>query len=290
MKTLLKVVLTIVCISIMFIDGTKALSLNEMEAEGFALYNNDMYALNFDYNFFTSFKPVKNKKLLSYYYNPGRLIGKNRQYDYYYTPDRSKRKNRQFDYMIEERESHNNQKVISASWIRGKTPQLAVKTNLVNTFSTTLNLGFEYRLAKNVTFNNSVNWNPWVYNVEENTKFKFLLVESGLRYWTCESFNGHFFSIHGHYAYYNIGSLPVRPFTETLNEYRFEGQLAGAGISYGYHWLLGTRWSLDAEIGVGYARLWYDKYPCQTCAKVLTNENKNYWGLTRAGISLVYLF
>jgi putative salt-induced outer membrane protein YdiY len=75
-----------------------------------------------------------------------------------------------------------------------------------------------------------------------------------------------------------------------MNLYRFEGQLAGVGISYGYHWILGPRWSLEAEIGAGYARLWYDKYPCRQCAKLLTNEKLNYWGLTRAGINLIYLF
>jgi len=174
--------------------------------------------------------------------------------------------------------------------MRGKTPYFAVKTNIVNSFSSTLNLGIEYRVAKNVTFNTSVNWNPWTFNTEENTKFKFLLFAPSVRYWSCESFNGHFFGIHGHYAYYNVGSLPVVPFREALNEYRFEGQLAGAGLSYGYHIILGSRWSLDAEIGIGYARLWYDKYPCQTCSKVLSNDNKNYWGLTRAGLNLVYLF
>jgi len=254
------------------------------------IFDNNFYSFGFDNNIFKPFKPSNNKKLLSYYYNPGRLIKRNRPYDYYYTPDKSYKKNKQYEYRVEERESHNNQKSISASWMRGKTPHFAIKTNIVNTFSSSLNLSSEFRMSKKATFNTSVSWNPWTFNAEENTKFKFLLVEPSVRFWSCESFNGHFFSIHGHYAYYNVGKLPVRPFTETLNQYRFEGQLAGAGISYGYHWLLAPRWSFDAEIGVGYARLWYGKYPCQSCAKILTNENKNYWGLTRAGFSIAYLF
>jgi len=206
--------------------------------------------------------------------------------------NRAKKKNQPSDYFYkQDRGSFNNDRQIRSAYrMRGKgTPQFAVKANLINTVTSTLSVGAEVRLTKNVTFNTSASWNPWTYNAEENTKFKFLLVEPEIRYWSCESFNGHFFGIHGHYAYYNVGSLPS-PFSETMNQHRFEGQLAGAGISYGYHWLLSPRWSLDAEIGAGYAKLWYEKYPCLTCAKVLTNENKNYWGITRAGLSIVYLF
>jgi len=280
---LLKVILIMVCF--ILVNDVKA-----EEFENFVINDNNIFAINFNNDIFKPFRPVNNKRLLSYYHSPGRLIKRNRPYDYYYIPEKSLRRNNQFDYRYDERESNNDIKSISASWIRGKTPRFAVKTNVINSFTSTLNLGAEIRISKKVTFNTSANWNPWTFNAEENTKFKFLLVEPGIRYWACESFNGHFFSIHGHYAYYNIGRLPVKPFTETMNEFRFEGQLAGAGISYGYHWLLSSRWSLDAEIGVGYARLWYGKYPCQTCAKILSNENKNYWGLTRAGFSISYLF
>ena len=171
-----------------------------------------------------------------------------------------------------------------------ETPRFAVKTNLLYDLTTSLNLGIEFGLGRKTTLDLSFNWNPWTYNREENTKFKFFLFQPELRYWTCEAFRGHFFGVHGHYAYYNVGRLPTPLFSETMNMHRFEGQLAGAGISYGYHWIINPRWSLEAEIGAGYARLWYDKYPCQRCAKLLVNEKKNYWGLTRAGINLIYVF
>jgi len=287
-----RIILTMVCI--ILADDINARWLSEIEAEAeefesLTIFDNNIYAVSFNNDFNRPFRALRSRPL-AYYYNPRRVFKRNSPYDYYYTPEKSPKKNKQFEYKVEDRESHNNQKVISASWMRGKTPRFAVKTNIVNSFSSSLNLSTEIRITKKSTFNTSVSWNPWTYNAEENTKFKFLLVEPAVRFWSCESFNGHFFSIHGHYAYYNIGRLPVGPFSETMNQYRFEGQLAGAGISYGYHWLLSPRWSLDAEIGVGYARLWYGQYPCQTCAKILTNENKNYWGLTRAGFSIAYLF
>ena len=171
-----------------------------------------------------------------------------------------------------------------------ETPYFAIKTNVLHDLSSSMNLGVELRLHRKITLDLPFTMNPWTFNKEENSKFKFFLIQPELRYWTCEAFNGHFFGIHGHYAQYNVGRLPSGPFSETMNLYRFEGKLAGAGLSYGYHWLISPRWSLEAEIGAGYALLQYDKYPCHTCAKLISSEKKDYWGITRAGLSFIYLF
>jgi hypothetical protein len=184
--------------------------------------------------------------------------------------------------------SSTSNRMLAPAYRMRQTPRLTIKTNLLHDLTTSLNLGVEIKMGQKLTLDLPFTLNPWTYNKEENTKFKFLLIQPELRFWTCEAFNGHFFGVHGQYAYYNVGHLPTPLFSETMNLYRFEGQLAGAGISYGYQWLINPRWSIEAEIGAGYARLWYDKYPCQSCAKLITSETKNYWGVTRAGISLIY--
>ena len=171
-----------------------------------------------------------------------------------------------------------------------ETPHYALKTNLLSDLTTSMNLGAEFRIWRKMTIDVPLTLNPWMYNKEENTKFKFFLFQPELRYWDCEAFNGHFLGIHGHYSYYNVGHMPSSPFSETMNTYRFEGKLAGAGVSYGYHWFISPRWSFEAEIGAGYARLQYDKFPCQNCAKLLSRESKNYWGVTRVGLNLIYVF
>jgi len=171
-----------------------------------------------------------------------------------------------------------------------KEPGFGLKTNILYDMTTTFSLATEFRLGHKTTFDLSAHWNPWTFNKEENAKFKLLLFQPEWRFWSYEAFNGHFFGLHGHYAYYNVGRLPAPPFSETMNRYRFEGQLGGAGISYGYHWIVGPRWGLEAQIGAGYARLWYDRFPCQSCSKKLSSETKNYWGITRAGVSLIYRF
>ena len=65
----------------------------------------------------------------------------------------------------------------------------------------------------------------------------------------------------------------------------------GGGIAYGYAWMLGKHWNLEAEVGVGYAHAWFDQYSyVDEGREVLSNGNKNYWGITKLAISFVYLF
>ena len=59
----------------------------------------------------------------------------------------------------------------------------------------------------------------------------------------------------GHYADVNMSNLDIFG----LGNYRYDGKIYGAGISYGYHWILKNRWSMEATIGAGYARLDYEQ-------------------------------
>ncbi|WP_418447357.1 DUF3575 domain-containing protein, partial [Barnesiella intestinihominis] len=37
-----------------------------------------------------------------------------------------------------------------------------------------------------------------------------------------------------------------------VKKYRYQGNTYGAGLSYGYQWILTPRWSIEGSIGVGY--------------------------------------
>jgi len=69
----------------------------------------------------------------------------------------------------------------------------------------------------------------------------------------------------------------------------FEGWFIGAGVSYGYHWILAPRFSLEFTIGVGYAYLNYEKSRCTDCKQSLEDAVTHYFGPTRAGLSLIYM-
>lgn len=170
---------------------------------------------------------------------------------------------------------------------------VAVKTNLLyGAYTYTPNLSIEIGLGKKSTLDIGGGYNPWNLQGTEqgNKKLVHWLGNIEYRYWLCQRFNGHFFGVHALGSQYNISQheLPLL-FGKGSKEFRYEGWAAGAGISYGYQWVVGRRWNIEANIGIGYARLQYDKYECKNCGSKLGNEVRNYFGPTKAGISLIYI-
>ncbi len=166
-------------------------------------------------------------------------------------------------------------------------PTWGVKTNLLYDATTTMNLGVEFRTGPKNSLEIPINWNPWSFNGGV-TKIKHILVQPEFRWWPNGTFNGNFFGIHAHGAYYNVGGLPHGPFTQYMKDHRFEGWLAGAGLSWGYRWNFNRFWGLEVTLGIGYAYLDYGKYPCGKCGVLIENETKHYFGPTRAGITLIF--
>ncbi|MBF0647208.1 DUF3575 domain-containing protein [Dysgonomonas sp. GY75] len=165
------------------------------------------------------------------------------------------------------------------------TPAITVNSNLLYDVTTNLNLGVEIRTGDRYTLKLPVTYNPWEYGT--NKLYRFILVQPEFRRWLCESFNGHFFGIHALYAHYDIGGIGI-PYSG-MKGYRYQGDAYGAGISYGYQFYLSPRWNLELSAGIGYAYLDYDKYECRECVKYAGHLQKNYWGPTQAGITLIYI-
>lgn len=167
--------------------------------------------------------------------------------------------------------------------------KFAIKTNLVGDATTSIALGVEPRLGKRFTLDIPVSYNPWKFSDE--TRFKHILLQPELRYWFCDTYNRSFIGVHVHGAFFNISNIDLSwGTTEGFKDHRYQGWLYGAGISYGYDWILGKHWNLEATIGAGYARMIYDRYVCTNCGFQDAEGNYDYWGITKVAISLVYLF
>ena len=164
----------------------------------------------------------------------------------------------------------------------------AVKTNLLYDATATINLGTEIGLSPKWTLDLSGNYNGWT--LSDNKKWKHWMAQPEARYWFCERFNGHFVGVHLLGGQYNVGGIDL-PFGiyEGLKDYRYEGWYAGAGLVYGYQWVLGKRWNLEAAIGLGYVRAKYDRYDCPQCGEWRGSGYKNYLGPTKAAISIIYV-
>lgn len=171
----------------------------------------------------------------------------------------------------------------------GYSQNIGLKTNTLYWATATPNIGAEISVGRKLTLDLTGGYNPW--ELGNNKKFKHWIAQSELRYWYCETFEGHFLGIHTQGGEFNIGriNLPGLVFGSGSENYRYQGFFVGGGISYGYQWILSPRWNLEANIGIGYNYIKYDKFEPCNCGEQLENKSSNYFGPTKIGLSIIYL-
>ena len=171
---------------------------------------------------------------------------------------------------------------------------IAVKSNVLSDALLNINGGVEVGLAPRWTLDLTGQFNGW--NLSHGRRWKHWSVQPEARYWFCDRFGGHFVGVHAHGGQFNIGGFNGRlnlfgTDTRKLADTRYQGWFVGAGVAYGYAWVLNRRWNLEAEIGLGYSYTRYDRFRCVGCGKKTeAGRNHHYVGPTKAAINLVYLF
>ena len=182
--------------------------------------------------------------------------------------------------------------VILASF-KGQAQDVAIKTNILYDALLTPTAGVEVNLAPKWTAEVNGSLNSWTIN---DHNWRQWMVQPELRYWFCQTFSGHFVGAHLIGGQYNFGNLDNNiKFLGTdfsvLSDQRYQGWMIGAGLAYGYSWILSRHWNLEAEIGFGWIYTRSDVYNCANCGKkIRENVPHNYVGPTKAAINLVYIF
>lgn len=165
---------------------------------------------------------------------------------------------------------------------------IAVKTDLLTGVLTSPNIGAEVKLSERFSLEAGFHYNP--FPAGKDKRWKHWFVQPELRYWMCQPFGGHFFGVHLMYGEYNVGNmkLPLGLFKGVRSQ-RYEGDFLGAGLSYGYHFILSPRWSIETSLGVGFLRTKYERYRCFHCGEQTGGGSKNFIAPTKAAVSLVYI-
>lgn len=169
------------------------------------------------------------------------------------------------------------------------TAQVGIKTNLLGWAFATPNAGLEWGFSRHSTVEIAGSINPFRW--DDGKQWKHWYVRPEYRYWFCEKFNGHFLGFHLLGGEYNLAKIRM-PFGmyKGLRDTRYQGWGVGAGLSYGYQWMLAKHWGLEGTIGLGYVYSRYDRFPCADCGTKLESGTKHYFGPTKAAVSLIYLF
>lgn len=177
--------------------------------------------------------------------------------------------------------------------VGARAQDVAIKTNVLYDATATVNLGVEVGVAPKWTIDLSGNLNAW--NIKEDMKWKHWMVQPEARYWFCDRFSRHFLGFHAMGGQYNIGGIKnnvsfLGTNFKNFTDQRYQGWSLGAGIAYGYAFILGKHWNLELEVGVGYAYFNYDIFSCAGCGRNIGAADHHYFGPTKAAINLVYVF
>ena len=177
-------------------------------------------------------------------------------------------------------------KVAQAKGKQRKQPQkpqryIALKTNVPFQALAIHNLAVEVQVHEHVTVDIPVMWS--ISDIEREHAVRGIAFQPEGRWWLKEAGAGHFFGLHAHAAWFNLKWEDNRYQTG-------KRPLLGAGISYGYKLPLSSHWGAEFNIGAGYANMKYDTFYNIENGARLDTRIRHYWGITRAGISLVYRF
>ena len=168
--------------------------------------------------------------------------------------------------------------------------RMAVKSNLLADALASPNIGVEFLVSPRWTLDIAAHYQPFA--PRDGRRWKHWLLQPEARHWLCTPFAGHFWGVHALGGRFNVGGVHL-PFNilKGAREARYEGWLLGAGISYGYHWVLSPHWGVEARSGVR-GRLFSAAtviVAVIAAAGSAVRKAGGYFGPTKAAVSVVYM-
>lgn len=156
---------------------------------------------------------------------------------------------------------------------------LNFKTNLAAWSVVIANISTEISIGKQYSIDIPLYWSSW--HIHDKHALKTIFLQPEGRFWFLNPGNGHFAGVHTHIGWFNL----------KWNRNRFQDAqkpLLGAGISYGYAFNLCNHYGIEITVGAGYANIKYDTFYNVENGAQIDTYTKNYWGITRIGLSITY--
>ena len=156
--------------------------------------------------------------------------------------------------------------------------RVALKSNALYWATLSPNLGAEFRISRHFTVDLEVAGNP--FKLSDKLKTSFIGATPEVRYW----FEGrpharHFAGIMGLASGYSL----------TLNHDQHKGTALGAGLTYGYSFVLGKRWSLETTVGAGVLKVSEKHFKTGEPVPASTNRDKFMFAPLKVGVTFVYI-
>lgn len=148
------------------------------------------------------------------------------------------------------------------------------------------NLGVEVQPLPHFSISVPIYYSGWNW-FSETIKFRTLATQPELRYWFDKDCQGLFLNAHATFGWYNVA---------WNGDYRYQDYAQktpalGGGIGIGYKLPLGgksSRWGLECGLGAGVLPLHYDIYYNVQNGRLAGEDQKTYWGIDQAFVSVTY--
>lgn len=167
--------------------------------------------------------------------------------------------------------------ILSTQFVNAQ--RVALKSNLIDWATLSPNLALEMRLNGRLTLDISATTHPFSFTIAD-IKATHARLQPELRYWFNRPMARHFVGLSFLGALYNV----------RFKEHWYEGDMWGAGLSYGYAFVLSKHWNMEATLGVGMARLRAFDY--REGEEKPDTPNLRKWSPVpiRLGLSFSYIF
>ena len=120
-----------------------------------------------------------------------------------------------------------------------KAQRLAVSTNTLEYLVLSPNIEVEFALTHHHTLSLNGSIAPW--NVSKKYSVSHMSVSPEWKYWLKLPFYGHYFGANLKYSVYDI----------FWNSNKIEGNIFSVGPTYGYSFIIGKKWNLVPNFGIG---------------------------------------
>lgn len=155
--------------------------------------------------------------------------------------------------------------------------RVGIKTNALGWVAASPNLGVEFRPSRHFTLNIEALASPLKMDKLRTTH---LTITPEVRYWfSARPQAGHFVGINALASAYHLA----------WNDTHHRGDAFGAGVTYGYSWVLGRRWSLEATAGIGLLHQRDKEFADGTLEPASPNNSRTRLAPTKLGVSFVYI-
>lgn len=159
--------------------------------------------------------------------------------------------------------------------------RLSIGTNLLYLAALAPNVTTEYYFAESHWSVSASFTMPWWKKKSKHQYFQIRQYLAEGRYWLHQNDlpQGHFLGCNVHGGVYDLENKKTG----------YYGEFVGTSLTYGYMYRLSRKLALEFTIGAGYIFTNYEKYvPVDNCYVYQSTHNTHYFGLTKAGISLVW--